>query len=119
MFISKRLGQVQRYPFSSGIKGYPEIVEIRKEPEQDEVFSGFWHIDFTYLDTPPDFTLLAAKKVPAVGGDTVFSDSQNAFSTLSEGMQKFYYLKKRCLFQINLLNQHKGSVICLIPTIRM
>ena len=106
MFISNRLGQVQRYPFSNGIKGYPEIVEIRKEPEQDEVFSGFWHIDSTYLDTPPDFTLLAAKKVPTVGGDTVFSDSQNAFSALSEGMQKFL-LSQKAKFVSNKFSESK------------
>ncbi|WP_120513046.1 TauD/TfdA dioxygenase family protein [Photobacterium salinisoli] len=94
MQIAKRLGDVQRYPFSSGIEGFPEIVEIRKEPEQKNVFSGVWHVDSTYLDCPPDFTLLAAKQTPEVGGDTVFSDAQKAFAALSEGMQKFLLSEK-------------------------
>ncbi|UTM60026.1 TauD/TfdA family dioxygenase [Photobacterium sp. CCB-ST2H9] len=92
--IAKAMGEVQRYPFSSGIEDYPEIVEIRKEPTQQNVFSGVWHIDSTYLDSPPDFTLLAAKQTPLVGGDTVFSDAQKAFFALSEGMQKFLLAEK-------------------------
>ncbi|GLQ76092.1 TauD/TfdA dioxygenase family protein [Vibrio penaeicida] len=89
MAFSDKLGEVQKYPFSSGIEGHPNIVEIRKEPHQQENFSGMWHVDSTYLDSPPDFTILTARATPEVGGDTVFSDSQTAFSRLSSGMKEF------------------------------
>lgn len=119
VFISNRLGQVQRYPFSNGIKGYPEIVEIRKEPEQDEVFSGFWHIDSTYLDTPPDFTLLAAKKVPTVGrGILYFRIAKTLFPPYLEVCRNFYYLKKRSLFQINFLNSEQRNLYLSNPKIK-
>ncbi len=87
--FSNRMGDVQKYPFSSGIDGYPNIVEIRKEPHQQENFSGMWHVDSTYLDNPPDFTILTARATPKVGGDTIFADSQTAFSRLSKGMKAF------------------------------
>ncbi|BCL71847.1 putative taurine dioxygenase [Vibrio nigripulchritudo MADA3029] len=89
MDFAEKLGVVQKYPFSSGIEGFPNIVEIRKEPDQAENFSGMWHVDSTYLDNPPDFTMLTARATPTVGGDTIFSDSQKAFQKLSSGMKEF------------------------------
>jgi taurine dioxygenase len=88
MALANQLGEVQKYPFSNGIDGYEKIVEIRKEPNQKDIFSGVWHIDSTYLPNPPDFTIFMAKCTPKMGGDTVFSDVQYAFSCLSKGMQQ-------------------------------
>lgn len=94
MVLAKQLGEVQKYPFSNGIEGYENIVEIRKEPNQKENFSGVWHIDSTYLPNPPDFTILIARSTPKIGGDTVFSDAQYAFSCLSKGMQELLLTMK-------------------------
>ena len=94
MVLANQLGEVQKYPFSNGIEGYDRIVEIRKEPNQKENFSGVWHIDSTYLSNPPDFTVLMAKCTPEIGGDTVFSDVQYAFSCLSKGMQELLLTMK-------------------------
>ena len=44
MVLANQLGEVQKYPFSNGIEGYDRIVEIRKEPNQKENFSGVQHI---------------------------------------------------------------------------
>lgn len=85
--IAQTIGDIQDYPFSNGLENYPEITEIRKDPQVNHVFSGQWHVDSTYLNSPPDFTILAAIQTPKLGGDTVFSDTQKAFSELSEPLQ--------------------------------
>lgn len=95
--FARHFGKIQEYPFASGLPNQPEVVEIRKDPNQTKNFSGIWHTDSTYLESPPDFTLLTASETPLLGGDTAFSDTEAAFSTLSEGMKRF-------LLSVNAVN---------------
>ncbi|HLZ96688.1 MAG TPA: TauD/TfdA family dioxygenase, partial [Steroidobacteraceae bacterium] len=47
-----------------------------------------WHTDVTFSRTPPLAGLLAAKRIPSVGGDTLWSDSAAAYEALSEPMRR-------------------------------
>jgi taurine dioxygenase len=47
-----------------------------------------WHSDETFRAEPPMATVLCAKEVPAVGGDTIFVSMTAAFDGLSERMQR-------------------------------
>jgi taurine dioxygenase len=47
-----------------------------------------WHSDTAYLDVPPMASLLVARDVPAVGGDTLFANMYLAYETLSDGMKR-------------------------------
>lgn len=85
--ISVLLGDITFYPFSKGLPDHPEIVQIRKEKHQHKNFSEMWHTDSTYLDNPPDFTMLYAEVVPPIGGDTVFSNTVKAYNELSDAMK--------------------------------
>src|ERR1700683_4567650 len=53
------------YPFAEGLPDYPQIFELRKEPDQLKNVGGRWHSDTTYLDKPPIGTMLYARQVPA------------------------------------------------------
>ena len=46
-------------------------------------YNNRWHTDVTFSETPPMGSLLAAKKLPSVGGDTLWADLQDAYGTLS------------------------------------
>jgi taurine dioxygenase len=48
-----------------------------------------WHTDVTFSKTPPLAGILAAKRIPAIGGDTLWSDSTAAYEALSEPMRRF------------------------------
>ncbi|WP_110690989.1 TauD/TfdA dioxygenase family protein [Salinicola endophyticus] len=85
--LARQFGEIAKYPFASGIEDYPEIVQIVKTPTQRQNFSGKWHVDSTYLETPPDYTFLTARETPPLGGDTVFSNAEAVFHSLSEGLQ--------------------------------
>lgn len=81
------LGQPLRYPFSQGVEGFPALIEIRRQPQQQTAMSTLWHSDSTYLAEPPDFTLLYGADIPPIGGNTVFADTVAAMQHLSPALQ--------------------------------
>lgn len=86
--LAKRFGTPNEYPFVKGLDGYPEVIAITKLPHETINFGGVWHSDTTYLPEPPMATLLVAREVPPVGGDTLFANQYLAYETLSERMRQ-------------------------------
>jgi len=85
--FSRRFGEIGYYPLVRGMDDHPEIVEVRKEPEEKENFGGVWHSDTSYLATPPLGAVLYAKELPPQGGDTLWSNMYLAYEALSDGMK--------------------------------
>jgi taurine dioxygenase len=85
--FARRFGEPARYPFLPGIDGHPEIIEVLKQPHELVNFGGIWHSDSAYLDRPPMASMLLAREVPAVGGDTEFASGYAAYAALSEGLR--------------------------------
>jgi taurine dioxygenase len=88
MAFARTWGEPIEYPFVSGIEGFPQIIEVKKLEHEKVNFGGIWHSDTTYLDIPPMASMLLAREVPPVGGDTLFANQYLAWETLSEGMQQ-------------------------------
>lgn len=86
--FARRFGEIGAYPFVEGMAAYPEIVEVRKEPDEQENFGGIWHSDTAYLETPPLGAVLYAKELPPLGGDTLWSNMYLAYEALSMGMKR-------------------------------
>jgi taurine dioxygenase len=76
------------YPFAEGLPDYPEIFEIRKEPDQRKNVGARWHSDTTYLEKPPIATMLYAREIPAYGGDTMVANQYLAYEALSPGLRR-------------------------------
>ncbi len=85
--LARRFGRLDRYPFVEGLPDHPEIVEVVKREDERVNFGGVWHSDTTYLAEPPLGSLLLAKELPEVGGDTAFANMYLAFESLSPAMQ--------------------------------
>jgi taurine dioxygenase len=85
--FARRLGAPVEYPFVPGIDGYPEIIAVTKLPHETVNFGGIWHSDTVYLDRPPMATLLVAREVPPVGGDTLYANMYAAHDALSPKLQ--------------------------------
>ncbi len=48
----------------------------------------YWHTDVTYQEAPSFGSILAAKKIPESGGDTLFASMYAAYDTLSAPIRK-------------------------------
>ena len=83
MAFARRLGEPVEYPFVKGIEGFPEIIEVKKLEHERTNFGGIWHSDTAYLETPPMASMLLAREVPPVGGDTEFANQYAAYEALS------------------------------------
>ncbi len=86
--FARRFGKPVEYPFVKGLDETPEVIPVVKLEHERVNFGGVWHSDTAYLDVPPMASLLVARDVPAVGGDTLFANMYVAYETLSPGMQR-------------------------------
>ena len=86
--FARAFGEPIEYPFVKGLPDFPEIIPVLKLENEKVNFGGVWHSDTTYLDVPPMASMLVAREVPPVGGDTLFANMYLAWETLSEGMQR-------------------------------
>ena len=87
MTFAEHFGEAVEYPFIKGLRDHPLVVPILKREGETANFGGVWHSDTAYLPEPPMATILYAKEVPKVGGDTLFADMYMAYETLSDGMK--------------------------------
>jgi len=92
--FAERWGAINVNRFFKQVEGYPKIAEVRKEPEQEKNIGRFWHTDHSYDQIPAMASVLYAKEVPDVGGDTLFASMHLAHDALSEGMRETLYLLK-------------------------
>ena len=60
------------------------IIESKGRPQDSE---HYWHTDVTYQQAPSMGSILAAKKIPDSGGDTLFASMYAAYDTLSTPIQ--------------------------------
>ena len=87
-FVSK-FGKTDTYPFVKGLDDYPQITPVLKLPDETVNFGGIWHSDTVYLDKPPMGTVLYAKELPPMGGDTLFANQYQAYEDLSAPLRGF------------------------------
>jgi alpha-ketoglutarate-dependent taurine dioxygenase/rhodanese-related sulfurtransferase len=64
------------YPLGVGSRG------------QGTSYNNRWHTDVTFSERPPLGSILAAKRIPARGGDTLWADLVDAYATLSPALQQ-------------------------------
>ena len=86
--FARRWGPIDVNRFFKAAPGYPEIAEVRKEPEQKTNIGGGWHTDHSYDQEPAMGSILLAREVPEEGGDTLFANMYRAFEALSPGLQR-------------------------------
>jgi len=74
------------HPIYPHVEGYKNIVLLENNadtpPDTDS-----WHTDLTFAAEQPFASILVARQVPAVGGDTLWSSCYAAYDRLSDGMK--------------------------------
>jgi taurine dioxygenase len=71
--FARRFGSIVVNKFFPENTAHPEIAEVRKEKEQRTNIGGGWHADHSYDDEPALGSILVARELPDVGGDTMFA----------------------------------------------
>ncbi|MBV1960996.1 MAG: TauD/TfdA family dioxygenase [Immundisolibacteraceae bacterium] len=85
--LAQQFGQLLEYPYVDGYTEAPYVVEIAKLEKDKLNFGGLWHSDSCYLLQPPALTMLYARQLPPLGGDTLFASMTGAYDALSSGMK--------------------------------
>ncbi|MAK81967.1 TauD/TfdA family dioxygenase [Phenylobacterium sp.] len=76
-------------PFIAPMPGRPNVLELRREPDEKATnFGAGWHSDWSFQPAPPAATLLHGQVIPPVGGDTLFADCTGAYAALSPVMRE-------------------------------
>ncbi len=86
--FAERWGEININRFFQAVDGYPQIAEVRKEPDQTVNIGGGWHTDHSYDQIPALGSILYAREVPESGGDTLFASMSAAWDALSDGLKQ-------------------------------
>ena len=86
--LARQFGEININRFFAHADGYPEIALVVKEPDQTRNIGGGWHTDHSYDQVPALGSMLYAREVPPVGGDTLFSSMYAAYKSLSDGLKR-------------------------------
>ena len=85
--FAARFGSLHVHPIYPELPELPEIMLIDTHadflPDNDN-----WHTDVTFSPTPPLAGILAAKRLPSIGGDTLWSSNLAAYEALSEPIKR-------------------------------
>lgn len=86
--FTQALGDFGHDPFIEPMADHPNILEVRREPNEKATnFGAAWHSDWSFQAFPPSGTLLHSKVIPPVGGNTLYADGHRAWEALSPTMQ--------------------------------
>jgi taurine dioxygenase len=86
--FARRFGNINVNRFFAHADGYPEIALVVKEPHQTKNIGGGWHTDHSYDREPALGSILYAREVPRLGGDTLFASMYAAYDGLSDGLKQ-------------------------------
>lgn len=75
-------GDLHIHPIYPQVPGVAEIIVLDTEVT-DVRDNAIWHTDVTFIETPPLGAVLAARKLPHTGGDTIWASGSAAYESLS------------------------------------
>jgi len=95
-------GELESHPVMAHVPGFPEILHI--EPGDTEPVTqatlpaprpeNKWHADVTFREQPSMAGILRARTLPALGGDTLFADTEAVLADLPKDLrQRLSHLK--------------------------
>ncbi|HEX4430470.1 MAG TPA: TauD/TfdA family dioxygenase [Frankiaceae bacterium] len=80
--LGRRFGELEVHPYISKLDDeHPEICVLNSD---QGFIADVWHTDVTFADSPPQFSILNMREVPATGGDTMWTNQGLVYASLSE-----------------------------------
>ena len=81
--FAARFGGLEVHPFTDNNVRHPEIIQLINDREHPP-YINIWHSDVTWREEPSLGSILRARVVPEVGGDTLFANMEAAYEGLDE-----------------------------------
>lgn len=81
--FSKRFGELEVHPFTDNNAEHPELIELHNNRERPPTINK-WHSDVTWRHSPSLGSLLRARVIPEVGGDTLFANMEAGYDGLDD-----------------------------------
>ena len=75
------------HPLYPHVEGFPNIVLLENDANTPPDTNS-WHTDLTFKAVQPFASILIARHVPQVGGDTMWSSCYAAYERLTDGMKR-------------------------------
>ena len=85
--FSRMFGPIVINPVYGSVDGYPEIMPVIKDVNDKYNIGDTWHSDMSFMPEPPLGSVLYAKEVPQVGGDTLWTNMYMAYDYLPEPLK--------------------------------
>lgn len=85
--FAARFGELEVHPFTNNDAAYPEIIHLHNDREHPP-FINVWHSDVTWRAEPSLGSILRARVVPEVGGDTLFANMEAAYDALDDATKE-------------------------------
>ena len=76
-------GDLDVHGFSPTVDGFDDVMAI------GQLRSEAWHSDVSWKELPPKYSMLLARKVPSLGGATLYANQYKAYEDLSDTMKAF------------------------------
>ena len=86
--FARHFGDLEIHPATPKDQANREVLRIAHGPNSRGSENN-WHSDVTWRECPSLGSILLAREVPPVGGDTLFANMHLAYERLSEQMQRF------------------------------
>ena len=86
--FARHFGELEIHPATPKDQANPEVLRIAHGPDSRGQENN-WHSDVTWREKPSLGSILLAREVPEVGGDTLFANMHLAYERLSEQMKRF------------------------------
>ena len=81
--FARLFGELEEHPFIPSPDGAPEVAEFEKGQALPGV-ENIWHSDVSWREVPSLGSVLRAREVPDIGGDTLFADMVAAYECLDD-----------------------------------
>lgn len=75
------------HPLYPHVDGFPRIMKLENDSSAPPDTNS-WHTDLTFKANQPFTSILVARSVPEVGGDTMWSSNYAAYDRLPDGMRR-------------------------------
>jgi len=90
--FARRFGELEVHPITPKDQPHPEIFHLKTNPltrPGSKTGADLWHSDVTWRAEPSLGSVLRARIMPEVGGDTMFADMVAAYEGLSPAMKEW------------------------------